>query len=115
MTDALTIAAHGDVTVATIDDGKANALTPELVDGLRVAVRDAGRALVIAGRPGRFSAGFDLKIMMSGVDAMRALVYAGAELFLDIFTAPIPVVAAATGHAIAGGALLLLASDQRIG
>jgi enoyl-CoA hydratase len=71
--------------------------------------------VVIAGRPGRFSAGFDLAAMTSSPESMRELVTAGAESLLRIFTAPIPVVAACTGHALAAGALLLLVADRRIG
>jgi enoyl-CoA hydratase len=78
------------------------------------AVDDAA-AIVIAGRPGRFSAGFDLKAMTSSAASMRELVTAGAESLLRIFTCPVPVVAACTGHALAAGALLLLVSDRRIG
>jgi enoyl-CoA hydratase len=48
-------------------------------------------------------------------EAVRELVGAGAELLLALYGAPLPVVAACTGHAVASGALLLLASDLRIG
>jgi len=78
------------------------------------ATKDAN-ALVIAGRPGRFSAGFDLAAMTASTESMRELVIAGAESLLRIFTTPIPVVAACTGHALAAGALLLLVADRRIG
>jgi enoyl-CoA hydratase len=71
--------------------------------------------VLLQGRPGRFSAGFDLSIMTSGVEPMRALVTQGAELLLRVFTFPVPVVAACTGHALAAGALMLLVSDVRIG
>jgi enoyl-CoA hydratase len=71
--------------------------------------------VLLPGRPGRFSAGFDLSIMTSGVEPMRALVTQGAELLLKIFTYPMPVVTACTGHALAAGALMLLVSDVRVG
>ena len=102
----------------TLDDGKANAiglaLLSELDEAMATAAADA-HAVVIAGRPGRFSAGFDLAAMTSSTETMRELVQAGAESLLRIFTCPIPVVAACTGHALAAGALLLLVSDRRIG
>ena len=102
----------------TLDDGKANAIGLDLLgaldDAMAKAVEEA-HAVVIAGRPGRFSAGFDLAAMTSSTASMRALVTAGAESLLRIFTCPIPVVAACTGHALAAGALLLLVSDRRIG
>ena len=79
------------------------------------AEADGASAVLLQGRPGRFSAGFDLSIMTSSVDAMRGLVTQGAELLLRIFTYPVPVVTACTGHALAAGALVLLVSDVRVG
>ena len=109
----------GSVTVIRLDDGKANAITHDVlaaIDGAVSTVRDDGAtAVLLAGRPGRFSAGFDLSVMTAGEDQMRSLVTAGAELLMRMFTCPVPVVCACTGHALAAGALLLLASDVRIG
>jgi enoyl-CoA hydratase len=115
---ALQVTIDGPVALLHLDDGKANALTHEVIeamhDGLDRAQAEAG-AVVVAGRPGRFSAGFDLKVMGAGDKPMQDLVLAGAELLLRLYSHPQPVVAACTGHALAGGALLLLASDTRIG
>jgi enoyl-CoA hydratase len=71
--------------------------------------------LVIFGRSGVFSAGFDLKEIGKGQAESKALVDRGAALLFRLFTYPLPVVAASAGHAIAAGALLMLASDTRIG
>jgi enoyl-CoA hydratase len=107
------------VLTAVFDDGKANALTFEAITGLRSALTaaiDAHVPLVIAGRSGTFSAGFDLRVMRSGDrDLVRSLADGGFLLFRQMFSAPVPVVATCTGHALAAGALLLLASDYRIG
>lgn len=46
---------------------------------------------------------------------MRALVLAGGRFVGRLLMEPRPVVAACTGHALAAGALLLLACDHRIG
>jgi enoyl-CoA hydratase len=100
-----------------MDDGKANALGPQMIEQLSEAFdRAAGeaKAVILAGRPGRFCAGFDLKIMTSGPENAIRLFTAGAEMFLKIYDHPLPVVAACTGHAMAGGALLLLVSDERL-
>src|SRR5262245_14784593 len=101
---ALSTSRGGDVLVVSIDDGKANALSPDLVAALRSVVGEAPDdgviALVLHGRPGRMSAGFDLSVMTGGVDGMRDLVTAGAELLLDIFTSRVPVVVGCTGHAL---------------
>lgn len=107
-----------DVAVIRMDDGKANALSPAMLTGLAEALEQAAskaRAVVLTGREGRFSAGFDLKIMSSGPEAARELVLAGCETVLRLYEHPQPVVVAATGHAIAGGAVLLLAGDVRLG
>jgi enoyl-CoA hydratase len=108
-----------DVLLAVIDDGKANALSFEVLEALRLAVSTAtaeGKSLVISGREGYFCAGFDLSVIR-GTDPAKisALNSEGRDLFRDIVEAPIPVVAACTGHALAAGALLLLAADYRIG
>ena len=71
--------------------------------------------MLLAGRPGRFSAGFDLSTMKAGPDAARSMVSAGAELLLRLYESPLPIVMACSGHALAMGAVLLLGSDFRIG
>src|SRR5262245_60850089 len=109
---------QGQVALLRIDDGKANAISHAVLDGLHASLDRAAReaaAVVIAGRPGRFSAGFDLSTFSQGPAAAAALVTAGGRLALRIYGHPQPVVAACTGHAIAMGAILLLASDVRIG
>ncbi len=109
---------RGAVAIVTIDDGRVNALSPELLEAIGKALDRAegeARALLVVGRPGRFSAGFDLSVMRQGGDAVRSLVTAGAELALRLFEFPIPVVIACTGHALAMGAILLLAADLRLG
>jgi enoyl-CoA hydratase len=99
-----------------LDDGKANALNPEVIAELRNAVTTAterSAPLVIVGRPGRFCAGFDLSIIRS--DAAPALLDDGRLLYRNILEAPVPVLIACTGHALAAGALLLLSADYRFG
>jgi enoyl-CoA hydratase len=107
------------VMVTTVDDGKVNALTFEMIEELRSAIAAAsaqGRPLVITGRDGCLSAGFDLAVVNSGeADRVTALFLEGAALYGAIIAAPIPVIVSCTGHALAGGALLLLSADYRIG
>ena len=62
-----------------------------------------------------FSAGFDLKVMMSNPENASQMVKSGFEMLLRIFSFPRPVVAACSGHAIALGAFLLCSSDYRVG
>ena len=114
----VTTTADGDVAVITVDDGKANALGHGTIDALHAALDSTAdaRAVVIAGRPGRFCAGFDLGVMQGGAaDAVRELLGRGAELAVRTYEHPQPVVAACTGHALAMGAIWLLAFDVRVG
>ena len=107
-----------DVAAITMDDGKANAVSHGFIDNLTEGLDRAeteAKALVIFGRSGVFSAGFDLKEIGKGQAESKALVDRGAALLFRLFTYPLPVVAASAGHAIAAGALLMLASDTRIG
>ncbi|MEM9188808.1 MAG: crotonase/enoyl-CoA hydratase family protein [Myxococcota bacterium] len=109
-----------DDQIATIrlDDGKANALGPEMLGEINEALdrtEKEAKALIITGREDRFCAGFDLKVMMKGPEAARDLFVAGGRMMLRVYLLPMPVVIASTGHAVAGGALMLLVGDTRIG
>jgi enoyl-CoA hydratase len=117
-TDKIRYDLRDGIALITFDDGKVNAISHEVIDGLDAALARAeneARAVLLAGRDKRLSAGFDLSVMTGGIEAARALVTAGAELMLRIYTFPLPVVVACTGHALAAGAILLLASDWRAG
>jgi enoyl-CoA hydratase len=105
-------------TLITMDDGKANALGFDMLAQLGTALDAAerfGKCVVIAGRPGKFSAGFDLGVMGQGGDAMTGLLRSGANMSRRILNFPTPVVLAVSGHALAMGALLLLSADYRVG
>jgi len=118
VTESIQYRLDGEVAVITLDDGKANAFSPESLTALDAALDRAeseAKAVVIAGRPGRFSAGFNLKIMMSGPEHAQALLKQGAGVFMRLYGFPLPLVMACTGHALAGGCLTLLCGDVRIG
>lgn len=108
------------VAVLRIDDGKANALSPALLDALAAAIAEVdasdARALVVAGRAGFFSGGLDLKVLpkLPTVEKRAVLARLG-DVLLALFTFRAPTVAAVSGHAIAGGALLALSADLRLG
>jgi enoyl-CoA hydratase len=106
------------VATLTMDDGKRNALSPAMFDEIYAAlerVEAEGAAVVITGREGVLSAGFDLKVMKSGgVQALKML-RAGYALTARLLSFPRPVVIASPGHAYAMGAFLLLSGDYRLG
>jgi enoyl-CoA hydratase len=105
-------------TLIQMDDGKANALGFDMLAQLGAALDQAeraGKVVVIVGRPGKFSAGFDLSVMGQGGDGMLKLLRAGADLSRRMLDFPAPVVLAVSGHALAMGALLLLSADYRVG
>ena len=107
------------VAVITMDDGKANAFGPnmiatvnELLDGAEAEAK----AVVLTGRPGLFSGGFDLRVIRGDdPEAARDMSLGGAKLMMRLYGFPLPLVVAASGHAIALGAFCLLTGDYRIG
>ncbi len=118
-TSAVTVTIENRTAVVTVDDGRANALSADVLDGLGQALdraeKDDVSAIVMTGRAGRFCAGFDLTVMMAGAHERRVLVEKGAHLFLRMAEFPRPVVLACSGHALAAGAVWLCCVDWRIG
>lgn len=114
----LTYNLNNNVAVIHMDDGKANALGDGMIAALTKALDQAeteAKAVVLMGREKRFCAGFDLKAMAAGPEAVTALVTSGANLLTRLYSYKLPIVSACTGHALAAGGLLLLASDYRVG
>lgn len=107
------------IVVLSVDRPPANAMNVELlrevVDGVALAASEAPRALVLAGRPGCFSAGADLKAVPTyGPAQQREMVAQINAMALGAYELPFPVVGAITGHAIAGGMVLALCADIRV-
>ena len=122
MSAAVTMERCDDVAVIALDDGKANALSPDVIAAINSFLDEVDapgstyRAVAICGRGGMFSGGFDLGVMRGGdIGAVVALVTSGGDLVGRLFRSPRPVVSACTGHAIAAGALVLLGSHLRVG
>jgi enoyl-CoA hydratase len=118
VSEAVSYAVNDNVATLSIDDGKVNAFNHELIDavtaGLDRALAEAG-AVVVTGRNGVLSAGFDLKVITGEPAAAGGLAVAGGRLLLKMFLHPQPLLVAASGHAIALGALMLLVADYRAG
>lgn len=106
------------IAMITMDDGKRNALSPQMFAELNRALAQAlaDRApVVLTGRQGVFSAGFDLRVLTAGGTDAYHMIRAGFELAERLLSFPTPVVIACNGHAIAMGSFLLLSGDYRIG
>ena len=104
--------------VARWDDGGVNTVGHDAVVSLNQAIDQAEAAslpLVILGRDGVLSAGFDLSVFAEGPEAMFALTLAGANVLQRIVDSPVPVIVGSPGHAVAMGAMMLLAADVRVG
>lgn len=112
--------AGGDGAVATItmDDGKVNVLSSAMLGEINAALDRAeaqASVVVLGGRAGVFSAGFDLPVLRDGGEAAGSMLRAGFDLAERLLSFPVPVVIACSGHAIAMGAFLVLSGDYRIG
>jgi enoyl-CoA hydratase len=112
---------RSDNGVATVmaDRPPANAMDVTLLGDLIAAIEeiaaDLPSAVVLAGRPGFFSAGADLKAVPGyGPDEQRAMVDGINRMALDVYALACPVVGAITGHAIAGGLVLAVCTDLRV-
>jgi enoyl-CoA hydratase len=117
MSDAVTTTVEDGVAVVRLDDGKANALSMSMIGQLHQALDKAASdaaAVCFVGNSKALCAGFDLSVMRGGVEDMFELVRSGGELLMRVYGHPQPTVAAVTGHAMAAGALLVLACDTRV-
>jgi enoyl-CoA hydratase len=106
------------IATITLDDGKANVLSSAMIAEIHAALDRAQAdeaAVIITGREGRFSGGFDLKELTSSGEAAMALVKSGFLLAERLLTFPTPTIIASPGHAIAMGVFLMLSVDYRIG
>lgn len=119
MTDLVSYAFSDGVATLTMDDGKANAMSPGMQAALNAAFdrAEADEAMVVlTGRPGVFSGGFDLSVFKAGNPAETfKMLTGGAQLAQRVLSYPHPVIAACSGHAVAMGLFLLQCADVRIG
>jgi len=119
MTDPIaTLSKENDISIIKLDDGKANAFSYDMLSQvnelLKKVPRDSG-ALVITGREGLFSGGFDLKTLATGdMEKITKMVQLGYRLLLELFSFDRPIVAAVSGHSIALGLFVTCSADYRI-
>lgn len=114
-----TLIIENDISIITLDDGKANVFSPKMIQDVNDCLDQVPTqkgALIITGRDGMFSAGFDLKIISAGeMSAITEMTTNGFKLLSRIFSFPRPVLGACSGHGIALGTFLLCCCDYRIG
>ncbi len=118
MSPLATYALDGSTATITMDDGKVNALSPQMLAELNDALDRAEgdhAVVVLTGRPKLLSAGFDLDVLNAGGSGAAAMLRSGFELAARILAFPTPVVIACGGHALAMGSFLLLSGDFRVG
>jgi enoyl-CoA hydratase len=118
MSGLVSYSLRDSVGTIAMDDGKRNVLSPQMLAELNAALDRAAadRAVVLLiGRTGAFSAGFDLKVLTGGGEQSLGMLRSGFELAERLLSFPTPVVMACSGHALAMGVFLLLAGDYRIG
>jgi enoyl-CoA hydratase len=124
MTSPASYSVNESVATIALDDGKVNALSPDMLAAINAALDQAEsdiaagtvKAVVLAGNSRVLSAGFELSVFASGDPAAGlGMLTAGFELSVRVLSFPAPIVIAATGHAIAMGSFLLLSGDHRVG
>ena len=119
MTAMLELHRHGPVHEIRLARPPVNALNPELLSALKIAVQSApgegARGIVISGGPNVFSGGMDVPAMVgldrAGLTAAWSTLFAAGRA---IAGSPVPVVAAIGGHSPAGGCVLALCCDYRV-
>jgi enoyl-CoA hydratase len=109
---------HEGILTLQLAHGKASAIDVELLEALLReldGVAEDVRALILTGTGSIFSAGVDLfRLADGGADYTRRFLPLLSRCLRALFAFPRPVVAAANGHAIAGGCVLVLAADARL-
>nr|ADI17705.1 enoyl-CoA hydratase/carnithine racemase [uncultured Oceanospirillales bacterium HF0130_25G24] len=112
MSELVNIKTENQISFITMDDGKANAMSVDMLKGLNKALDEAelsGSVVILSGRENVLSGGFDLGVFKSGDNAkILEMLTLGAELSYRILSYPTPIIAACTGHAVAMGTFLLL-------
>ncbi|APW44129.1 crotonase/enoyl-CoA hydratase family protein [Rhodoferax saidenbachensis] len=118
MTELVSYQLDDGIATLTLANGKANAISPDVITALNAALDRAteDKAIVIlTGQPGMLSAGYDLKVMTASPQDAITLVTAGSTLARRMLAHPTPIIVACSGHAVAKGAFLLLSADYRVG
>lgn len=118
MSEPVTFEPGDEFSTITMDDGGANVLSTETLEALNEALdraEEEKNPILLAGREGMFSGGFDLAAFREGEEPLYRMLVSGAETAIRLLSFPRPVVIACTGHAVAMGLFTLMAGDHRVG
>ena len=118
MTELVAYQCENGIATLTLNNGKVNAFSPQLIDDFNAALDRAEQdkaIVIVTGQPGILSGGYDLKVMTSSPQNAIDLVAKGSTLARRMLAHPYPIIVACPGHAIAKGAFILLSADYRIG
>lgn len=102
----------------SLNNGKVNAISHQVLEELNLALDQAEEAksvVILSGKEGILSGGYDLKTMQKSMTDAMALVTEGSKFTRRMMSFPFPIIVACTGHAVAKGGFLLLSADYRIG
>ena len=107
------------ISTITLDDGKANVMSVQMLAEINAALDEAekrGGVVILTGREKMFSGGFDLSVFKAGdQEETYTMLSNGARLAERLLSFPLPIITACSGHAVAMGIFLLVATDYRIG
>ena len=112
---------QGPLAIVRLDKPRGNAIDEELLADLRSACAELQRdealrgVLLASAHPKLFCPGLDL-VTLVGYDraAMERFMTAFSQTVRGLFALERPMVAAVSGHAVAGGCILALCADMRL-
>ncbi|MCM2284055.1 MAG: enoyl-CoA hydratase/isomerase family protein [Desulfobacula sp.] len=107
-----------NIAFVRMKNGVTNAVSPELIadlSGIMAKTKDDAAAMILTGNDRFFSMGFDLpRVMEFDRPKLGAYLADFQDMIFQMAFLPLPVIAALTGHAVAGGAILAIVCDYRI-
>ncbi|MFT7185528.1 MAG: enoyl-CoA hydratase [Pseudohongiellaceae bacterium] len=116
--ELVSIVIEDKIAKIALNNGKVNAISHQVIDELNAALDQAEEAkavVILSGKEGILSGGYDLKTMQKSMTDAMALVTEGSKFTRRMMSFPFPIIVACAGHAVAKGGFILLSADYRIG
>jgi len=111
---------HDNVTVLRLNREITNAINLTLVNALAGKLKETRKnpnvlgCVIASSNEKFFSIGFDIpELIKLSKEDFREFYHSFNQLCIDLYTFPKPMIAAITGHAVAGGCILALCCDYR--